>query len=342
MTGLLRFFSYHQPRRIRVIENTLRNRRTVTNLFWARQYGILEWLGAYRTLSRNQYNQQIQQLINDKLLLIDEKDIATLTEKGAAILAKNKQYEPSFYEWYWLVNTHQVMQRLLLAMQVVSEYSYHQNKYVPLVVPYREMMAVKYWFRQNYHRDMITELYSELHRFGGALASENTLLADDFFNALVGHDSPGKTMMQASEEYGFDFDDVQFLRHDELLAISAYARQFPGLLQQLLQPIINKDPLSKSAAITFNMYQRGKNIQNIARERHLKENTIREHLLETAILVPNKVDWESLLPAEIRKQLGEVYHGQPETWHFNEEANNSFYEYRLYQLYQGVGKGEER
>ncbi|MFQ6726027.1 hypothetical protein [Limosilactobacillus reuteri] len=95
MNKLLRFFSYHQPRRIRVIENTLRSRRTVATLFWARQYGILEWLGADRTLNRQEYDQLINQLVADKLLVIDDQSQAILTEEGAKVLKTKKKLSTS-------------------------------------------------------------------------------------------------------------------------------------------------------------------------------------------------------------------------------------------------------
>ena len=85
MNKLLRFFSYHQPRRIRVIENTLRSRRTVATLFWARQYGILEWLGADRTMNRQEYDQLINQLVANKLLTIDAGSRMTFAAAPARV-----------------------------------------------------------------------------------------------------------------------------------------------------------------------------------------------------------------------------------------------------------------
>ena len=65
---LLSFFDEHQPRRIRVIENTLKNRRTVSTLFWAKQYGILKWTGAERSLERKQVENSIAELVKANLI----------------------------------------------------------------------------------------------------------------------------------------------------------------------------------------------------------------------------------------------------------------------------------
>ena len=69
---ILRFFSYHQPRRIRVIESLLTSRLTVSNLFWGQQYGLLQWLGADRQLQRSEYDAVIKSLVADQLLTSDD------------------------------------------------------------------------------------------------------------------------------------------------------------------------------------------------------------------------------------------------------------------------------
>nr|WP_220477053.1 helix-turn-helix domain-containing protein [Limosilactobacillus rudii] len=333
----MRFFSYHQPRRIRVIENTLCSRRTVATLFWARQYDILKWLGAYRSLTRHEFNDLIDELVHTKILTLNDKSEAKLTEKGAAILKKEEadRYEPAFFDWYWLANTHRVVQRLLLAVQVASEYSYHQNKYAPLTIPLGEMQVVKQWFRNNYQYDLTNRLYLDLQRLGKALDSEDPRLATDLFNSLIGYKKAGWTPNQAAANLKLSLEDIQFLRHDEMLAVSAYARNFPGPLQQLLGPLLRTSPLNRSAEITYNLYAQGQEIEQISQRRRLKQNTIQEHLLEAAILIPEKVNWNRFLPEDKRIILGKAYEGVPTTWKFNENVS-SFYEFRLYQIYQGV------
>lgn len=339
MSDFLRFFSYHQPRRIRVIENTLRSQRTVATLFWAKQYDLLEWWGAGRFLTRHRYDHEINQLVSANLLTLDDQGQATLTPAGVSQLQAEaaNQYEPSFYAWYWLANTHRVLQRLLLGVQVVSEYSYHQTKYIPLAIRYSEMMAVKQWFRQHYQQNIVKAVFDDLERFGSALVSEDQRLADDLFNLLIGHQQAGWTEEQARAAFNLSQINLQFMRHDEILAISAYVHSFPGPLQDLLLPLLNNSPLSRSAASTFDLYQRGQTISQIASQRRLKENTIREHLLEAAILIPDQLNWEELLPYEKREKLAKSYQGNPSSWRFDAQIA-SFFEYRLFQLFQGGEK----
>ena len=90
-------------------------------------------------------------------------------------------------------------------------------------------------------------------------------------------------------------------------------------LQQLLLPLINESPLNRSAQVTFDLYTQGEPIELIAQERRLKENTIREHLLEAAILIPDKLDWDILLPESKRDELSRFYKGEPTAWKFDEQ-----------------------
>lgn len=341
--SLLRFFSYHQSRRIRVVENVLKNRRTVANLFWAQQYGILRWLGADRRLARTDYDRAIHSLVSQQLLLLEGEQQARLTEKGVAVLEDKRSmwYEPSFYDWFWLANTQRVQERLLLAIQVVSEFAYHQRKYVPLQASFGEMQVVKQWFRQNYQHDIVHQLYTDLQRFTTAIASENEILAIDFTNMLVGHENVGWTNDQASHELKLAPGEVQFLRHDEMLAVAAYAAKLNGPLHQLLSSLLNLSPLSRSAQLTLDRYQQGVAFAKIAQQRRLKENTIREHLLEAAILTPNQLSWARLLPADKRRQLAKKYQGNPADWHYQgaHTDNQAFFEYRLYQILRGDTHG---
>ncbi len=80
----MRFFSYHQPRRIRIIiRKHSFELRANSPANQARQYGILEWLGADRVVvNRQEYDQLINQLVADKLLAINDQSQAILTEEA--------------------------------------------------------------------------------------------------------------------------------------------------------------------------------------------------------------------------------------------------------------------
>ncbi|MCR5524335.1 MAG: helix-turn-helix domain-containing protein [Lactobacillus sp.] len=336
---LLNFFDEHQPRRIRVIENTLKSRRTVSTLFWAKQYGILNWTGADRSLERKQVENAIEELIKANLIQRDLDGQVLLTTLGVLRQEElaGEQYQPHFYDWYWLANTQRIEQRLLLAIQVVSELSYHNRYYAPIVNEYREQQIVKQWLL-SWRGNIISDLIQELELFGDSLESADERLAKYFFYSLIGHGITGKNDMQLSEQLELPGYQLPIIKQDALLAIAAFANSYHGVLNCLLTDLLAKSPLSQSANQTLLLYQQGISISQIAQKRKIKTNTVREHLLEAAIVYPESIDWDRALPVSVRNQLAEHYQGKIEDWQFDPEivpgGPAAFYHFRLYQLYE--------
>lgn len=339
MNELLRFFSEKQPRRIRVIENTLKSRRTVSTLFWAKQYGILTWTGAFRKLEREQFDRSLDELLQNGLIRIDEKEQALLTTAGVLEQEEmiDHSYQPSFFEWYWLANTNQIESRLYFAIQVISELAYHNRYYAPLTNDYREQQFIKNWLH-TYPGDLIKEMIKELEILGDSLASVDQRLANYFFYSLIGYHEAGMTVTDFKRLFSLDDFDVQVLKHDALLAVTAFSRSYHGALSQLLENLIASSPLSLSSQRTTDLYRQGRSISEIARYRRLRESTVREHLLESAIISPKLLDWQRLLPTEVRQHLANYYQGDSSSWRFDAEhvpgGDAAFFYYRLFQIYQ--------
>lgn len=338
-TYLLRLCSYHQPRRVRVIENVLVNHRTVANLFWAQQYGVLNWLGARRRASQDQLDAEFSALKAAGLIELTDRNEVQLTPAGVNYQETNPvDYQPHFFDWYWLANTNQVQQRLLLGFQVVSEFAYHNREYVPLNVSFTDQQAVKGWFRHYYSPQLTSAVYSELHLLANSIAGKDPRLAPALVNLLIGHEQAGWTVKQLGAFLKLSVADALIMQHDLLLAVSAFARQTNGPLANLLKPLLLPSPLSRSNLQTVKMFQQGNQVAMLAHRRQLKLSTVREHLLTAAILMPQLLDWSRLLPKDLRDQLARWYTGPVTTWQFNAwtaDANADFFYFRLYQIYQG-------
>lgn len=338
----LRFFEYQQPRRIRVIENLLTNRRTVANLFWGQQYHLLNWLGADRGLRRTDYDAALHELMKMGLLELDDQ-YAQLTAKGVEKVETSRscRYQPTFLKWYWLVNTNQLNQRFTLGMQVIAELAYHNARYVPVNVAYRHLMAVKQWFRYERHRYpyLVQTVYQDVKQLGAGLASADPRLAAALTLSMVGYHLPALTSDQLTQALDLDPAETPVLVHDLHLGIAAYSSHTAGPLHDLIQPLLATGPLSRSAANTLRYYQNGQSLTEIARYRHLRLSTVREHLLEVAILCPDQLNWKQLLPPTKEAILAKRYPTRDVTaWHFHpasEDDGASFFDYRLFQIKQG-------
>lgn len=338
-TYLLRLCSYHQPRRVRVIENVLTNHRTVANLFWAQQYGMLNWLGARRRAGQDQLDAEFRALESAGLIKLTDRNEVQLTPAGVNYQETNPvNYQPHFFEWYWLANTNQVQQRFLLGFQVVSEFAHRNREYVPLNASYADQQAVRGWFHRYYSPQLPSTVYSELHLLANSIAGEDSRLAPALVNLLIGHEQAGWTVTQLSESLKLGTAGALIVQHDLLLAISAFARQTNGPLANLVKPLLLPSPLSRSNLQTVRMFQQGYQVTALASRRRLKLSTVREHLLTAAILMPQLLDWSRLLPTDQRDRLAQWYTGPVATWEFHAwttDANTDFFYFRLYQIYQG-------
>ncbi len=61
---LIIFLSPTAPRRLRVIENILVGKRTVSTLYWGMRYHQLSWLGYEKRLTRKVMDQTVLELKN--------------------------------------------------------------------------------------------------------------------------------------------------------------------------------------------------------------------------------------------------------------------------------------
>lgn len=344
MDYLLRFFSEEQPRRIRVIENTLKNKRTVSTLFWAQQYGILEWTGAKRSLTRDTYDEQIKKLVENDLITLNDDGKATLTTKGVLRQEEANFYRPSFTPWYWLADTRKIEQRLQLGVQVVSELAYHNNSYAPLTTDYSELQQVKYWFRRA-GTNIEEHFWHDISVLLDSLAKENEILAQYLTYSFSGHNLIGWTDHQAQKNLHISPANLEMLKYDLYLAVAAFAAKYPGTFSELFTNLLKQSSLSYSAGTSIQLYKRGLSLDEIAKRRHIAIGTVREHILEAAIVYPTLLDFHSFFPKDVKEILSEKYVGDPANWQYNPEllpnVDNDFFYYRLYQIVEG-GRNENR
>lgn len=343
-TYLLRLCSYRQPRRIRVIENVLTSHRTVANLFWAQQYGILEWLGARRQANQDQLDFELRELQAAGLVEVVADNQVKLTTTGVSFQEEQPPvYEPAFYSWYWLANTKVAFLRFLLGFQVVSEFSYHNRHYVPLNISFAEQQQVKSWFNHFGSDHLVGDVNAELQLLMNSLESEDERLPLALVNQLIGHGQTGWTLDQLCNHLQLNVADGITLTHDLALAICAFSRATNGPLACLIKPLLSATPLSPSNWRTFKMVSSGRTITEVARQRRLKVSTVREHLLTAAILMPQLLNWDQLLPIKVRQYIDQNYQGPVTEWQFaswSADSNADFFYFRLYQILQGSQTNE--
>lgn len=323
-----------EPRRFRVIENTVRNKRTQANLFWALNYQILNWLGSDPQLTREGFNQWLQNQQQQGLLLVDG-NVAQLTPQGQQVkrIVQENYYQPHNDQWAWLVNPQRYADRFLLAVQAVSELAHHHRHYVPLNISVTEMSLVRKWLVQP---GITSAVHQELRQIGQRLADQDPRLAELFAHRLLGFKTIGWTFSQAQKALKLSAEEIQVLNRDVWLGVAGQLKTLTGTrLGQLMSDMNAVAPISNSAWQTLTDFQAGNSIEQIADRRRLKISTVREHLLEAAIIIPKALDWSRLLPADKESQVHRYYNGPAATWQFQRRGTDAaadFFDFRLCQI----------
>lgn len=328
-----------RPRRYRVIEGTLKGRQTVATLFWAQQYQIQGWFGYQRQLARAQFDNQLTTWAKAGIVVLDQQaKTVTLTPTGQQLAAEYRRdhYLPRCGHLSWLVNTNRLAQRLLLAIQVASEFAHHSHRYLPLDVSTAEMTAVKQWF-YTYRESIVPTVGEECYQLGESLAKTDSRWPQLFVSQLVGWQTTGMYDQQLQRSLQVSADSLSLMKHDVWLAIANQLNAHNDwLLTILIKPLLRRSPLSASAEQTLTAYLGGMHIQQISKRRHLKVTTIREHLLSAAIQLPGVLDARQLIGQQRWREFRGRYTGPVDQWHWvskdNEDPAESFFAFRLYQI----------
>lgn len=339
---MLIFGSGQQFRRVKAIKNTLRGRRTVSNLYWALEYGLLDFVDVLHGTDFGEDQLVLTQLVSSGLARADDTFRIQLTAKG---IDQQQRYLNQLLPLKYLAvssryDVAKFMRRFSFASQIVSEFSYGNNQYYPQSINYFEDQLLKRWFVMNKHQDLPRHFQQLLRDFLGDLQPAD--LADVFVQSLVGHNFSGLTAEQ-----------VAVKRRTSTTVVALQWLQLYGmLLEKLMQagktslfsPLVSglaKSTVSSSAQATFKLFlqQKNHNLQAIATQRKIKLTTVYEHLLEVAIMSKTAAfPYRALISDDLLNQL--LAH-QPQNvgeWTFQDASQVigqlAFFQFRLFQIYR--------
>lgn len=332
---LLLLLSSTQPRRIKLIQNLLNGKRTVSTLFWAMRYGILQYSAILKTYDLNSINGAIKKLIVDGLAEQVDEFQYQLTTKGQI---KKDSVKESFYilqntSYQYDYDVNEFKARILLAIQSVSEYSYQNKNYYPVKTDMKSSMIVKRWFIQN-KVEIVSRLEDYLTKY---LSQVDEKKANIIAQQMIGHDVYGMTNGQLADSMGVSNVEAFFMEYDGWVDFINYIINDDD---QLLLPLINDVrtlKMNHHAIQTYNQFVSGNTLDQIANNLSVKLSTVKEHLLEMAIWFPeSKFPYAKIVSAEDEKTLRQAFDNQPiDDWQFrqiSESTDINFFEFRIYQI----------
>ncbi|MCH5461359.1 hypothetical protein HC026_02710 [Lactobacillus sp. LC28-10] len=331
---LITFLSPKAPRRLRVIENILVGKRTVSTLYWGMRYHQLPWLGYEKKLSRQAMDQAVHELKTQGLVNVAETN-AQLTVEGAKAQQQviQNSYQPENLNIRLVIDIDTFWVRLLLATQVVSEQAYQNGQYYPLQAPWAVKQWIKQWFRHFHDADLKTTFYDFWQSFFTQLPDQQAMFMSQL---LVGHERPGETLGQVAQGLSISETEARVMATDLTCQLAKTISQTQTACLNTLLAGLKRPLVSTSAQLTLNSFMAGESLETISHNRSLKLSTVREHLLEAAILLPKEqFAFQRILTPELVGQMSRRLDDTPiDDWQFKqvEDLPVEFWQFRLLEI----------
>ncbi|WP_082197064.1 helix-turn-helix domain-containing protein [Bacillus sp. FJAT-27916] len=255
----------------------------------ARLYGLDPFFAVLPKLSREEWDEHLR-FLKERELIEPVGDLTYIcSDAGLAFLDEwREQYEPmSHLNGFLFKETAPLFwARLQLLVQVLSNMVHENHSFIPVQRNLDHQRFVKSWLKQHGKnlRKFSRELYEELHHCLDRLHGASPEL---FVMLLSGHERAGMTLSQAARKLGIDHYYAQFLFLDTLhyMIESARKEPFPLLNSLLVQEEQNESVLTNSTKMTWKLVRQGLTIEQIARARRLKINTVEDHIVEIASFI---------------------------------------------------------
>ncbi|QBP41362.1 helix-turn-helix domain-containing protein [Paenisporosarcina antarctica] len=278
---------FNKERTIAAPFHMIRGKRSGQTIQDVKVYNLTKYFSLFPKLTKQSYDQVIQQMIQIGWITVNEMSVPQITEVG-----KQKLYEmPSLKLNGWLFrgNERIFLQRLSLVTQTLS----HVNAENLSFVPVQKDEKIHSWVRQYLHSfpyksdEFIRSYYQELKTVFHSDNLSNihvTILS----HRLSGYRVSGVTWQQLSQELKEEQVDLQILLNESLhiLLDEISTNNMLVLLSKMSEGIKPTTPLTESAKRTADLHQQGYSFDQIISLRHLKKSTIEDHFVEMAMNDP--------------------------------------------------------
>ncbi|MGO3733088.1 MAG: helix-turn-helix domain-containing protein [Vagococcus sp.] len=338
---ILSCFKHNYPARYTTLYHVLKGKRTASTLTYAYFYDVLSLFSIYPDLKKETYDSVLSSLIQSDFLTVTAQEQVILTDLGLAKLAAMPDF-PYLENGLFYRNDGLFWEMVLFTTQVLSEKRHKNVRYTPLETnPYRQRQFKQWLTEQSSTVDR--DFYEEWCALMLHLSEESRYY---LVGQLSGHNWVGQTLSQIShhdqENQGIGYLKFKNALHYMMALIEIKPETYPIFYSLIF--LTRADKID-TVDLTASMYRKGMNIEQIAKNRQLKESTIADHLIESSILAPRSVLTDNLTDQD-RHQLDAYLHDQPDfrQWRFSEcqqvIPTLTFLSFRLYQFKLVEGEKE--
>lgn len=333
---LLSLFNQKTPSKASQLIHVLQGRRTPSMLFKVEQEKLYSAFGLFKSLTKDQLNQYLKTLTVKKLINGSDKEGYRLSLNGKTALNQfftEKTYPSKVESLETATLRTPFFYQFQLVAQIFSEVTYHNKYYSPAIKDPTQQVAVKEWFAslQEPMNDLSEQWAKELVILLETLSEMDAVI---LVGKLTGHDLIGQTNRQLADKLSLDSIELYILLDQAIeQLIHAIENSDCVLFKSFLKQIRKTHyyGLSKSTYFTALCIQNDQTIEEIAFKRNLKLNTIREHILEIA-LVQKSFDFKPFIPDDIYSTLHQFFEKNPELSYQQAKRENENLQFMWYRL----------
>ncbi|MGG0655565.1 helix-turn-helix domain-containing protein [Rummeliibacillus pycnus] len=266
----------------------LRGKRSGQTIQDVGTFGLHEYFCIIPKLSKDNYKDAFDQLIENGWIFYDENKMLQLSTRGKDVLVKSPTFH--FNGWFYRGNERTFFKRLSLVVQTLSHIHAKDWRFIPIQKEEEIQQWVKNFLKHHAYKnvDFRLQLREEIEVSFKQLqiSEESKQIA---MLRLTGYQLTGWTWQQLAREFDCSELDTQLmlveLLHIWLDCITNASNPYP-LLHQISENIRIELLLTDSTKKTVDLYERGYSLEQIAYMRHLKSSTIEDHFVEMAMTDP--------------------------------------------------------
>ncbi|WHX99133.1 helix-turn-helix domain-containing protein [Neobacillus sp. DY30] len=268
------------------IYHLLNGKKSSQTLQDAHLFSLKRYFRILEPLTRETFEEIFYHLLEKELVEASGEQRFQLTSKGEEYLV---YYAQPYYVngWRYQPFTSLVWERLSLLVQVISNFTFQETKYIPI----QKNVEVHNWLKNFLKstpvskRELGISLFSELVDI---LEQARDVNPEVLIFRLTGYKQIGRTSSQIEKQLNIDSIQyhLEFINsiHCVLYFVENDHSRFK-VLSSLLANIAQNDSLTLSAHKTLVLLNQGFTIEEISRIRNLKISTIEDHLVEFALNV---------------------------------------------------------
>jgi uncharacterized protein YpbB len=293
-------------RTIYSIYHLLNGKKSSQTLQDAHLFSLKRYFRILEPLTRESFDEIFNHLLEEKMVEPCGEQRFLLTRKGEDYLLNNAQ--PYYLNgWRYQPFTLLVWERLSLLVQVTSNFTFQETKYIPI----QKNVEVHNWLKGFLKSTSVPKqelgksLFSELVEI---LEQARDVNPEVLIFRLTGYKQIGRTSSQIAKKLNIDsiHYDLEFINsiHCLLHFIESNPSRFI-VLSSLLANLDQRDSLTLSARKTLVLLNQGFIAEEIASIRNLKISTIEDHLVEFALNVKD-FPINSYVDEEIQLKILEI------------------------------------